>query len=356
MMNEVTTIELHEAEDFWVSPCRNPEARVCATIVIPNYDSRATLARALQSALGQTMREIEVIVVDDASTDTSWSYIAQLLARDSRLRGIRNKRNLGKPAIMNRALEIARGRWLAVLDADDWYAPDRLAALIALAEDRRADLVADNQYLFDANAAAIVGPAWPIANSSWAMTFDDFLAASDAYESFNLGMLKPVIRTDFARAKSLVYEEDARHGEDFLYLLHFYLSGGNAVVADRPYYYYTQPFGTLSRRWANVRRRRYDYHTAYDINRRSVDFWSSVVTPAQAAQLRRRGSRLKSLEQYHQVKECLASRNLAGAVSRVARAPRTLECAWWRIRHRLSGSSPSIAIERVARRARRRNA
>ena len=355
-MNEVTTIELHEAEDFWVSLRRDSAARTRATIVIPNYDSRATLERALQSALGQTMREIEVIVVDDASTDASWPYIAHLLAQDSRLRGIRNKRNLGKPAIMNRALGIARGRWLAVLDADDWYAPDRLAALVALAEDRRADLVADNQYLFDSRAAEIVGPAWPIANSSWAMTFDDFLTASDAYESFNLGMLKPVIRTDFARAKALVYKEDARQGEDFFYLLQFYLSGGNAVVADQPYYYYTQPFGTLSRRWANVGRQRYDYRTAHDINRRCVETWSNAVTPAQAAQLRRRSGRLKSLEQYHQVKECLASRNLVGALSRVARAPRTLECAWWRIRSRLSGASSSIAIERVARRARRRNA
>ena len=354
-MNEVATIELREAEDFWVSPCRDPEMDVGVTIVIPNYDSRATLERSLQSALSQTMREIEVVVVDDASTDTSWPYIAQFVAQDPRVRGIRNKRNLGKPAIMNRALDIARGRWLAVLDADDWYAPDRLAALIALAENRSADLVADNQYLFDSAAAEIVGPAWPVAESSWAMTIDDFLSASDAYESFNLGMLKPVIRTDFARTKSLAYKEEARQGEDFFYLLQFYLSGGRAVVADKPYYYYTQPFGTLSRRWANVGRQRYDYRTAYDINRRCVEAWSSAVTPAQAAQLRRRGSRLKSLEQYHQVKECLAHRNLIGAVGRVARMPRTLECAWWRFCKRLSGSSPSTAIERVACRARRRN-
>ena len=355
MMHEVTTTELDEAEEFWASPCRNPAARVHATIVIPNHDSCATLARALQSALAQTMREIEVIVVDDASTDTSWPYIAEFLAQDSRLRGIRNKRNLGKPAIMNRALEIARGRWLAVLDADDWYAPDRLAALIALAENRRADLVADNQYLYDSGVAEIVGPAWPIANSNWAMTFDDFLTASDAYESFNLGMLKPVIRTDFARAKSLAYEEDARQGEDFFYLLQFYLSGGTAVVADQPYYYYTQPFGTRSRRWANAGRQRYDYRTAYDINRRCVEAWSGTFTRAQAAQLKRRGNRLISLEQYHQIKECLARRNLVGALGRVASAPRTLECAWRRIRSRLAGTSPSTAIERVARRARRRN-
>src|SRR6185312_3324065 len=58
---------------------------------------------------------------------------------------------------------------------------------------------------------------------------------------------KPVLRTDFMRRTGLGYEEKARHGQDFFHLLDFFLRGGKAAVADRAYYYYTQPFGAVSR-------------------------------------------------------------------------------------------------------------
>src|SRR6185312_4455803 len=107
-MDDSLGFQFHEDADCWTI-ARPPLAEsVAATIVIPNYRAAATLNRALLSALGQTLRDIEVIVVE-------------AMRHDSRLRGIRHKRNCGKPVGMNRAIACARGRWLAVLDADDWY-------------------------------------------------------------------------------------------------------------------------------------------------------------------------------------------------------------------------------------------
>src|SRR5882672_10692361 len=146
---------------------------VGATIIIPTYQSEATLARAIRSALGQTMRDIEVIVADDGSTDCSWRLIAEWPGQDRRLRAFRTERNLGKSAVMNCATYAARGRWLAVLDADDWYHRERLASLVAIGESRDVAAVADNQFLYDALADAVVGPAWPIGNAAWQLTFDD---------------------------------------------------------------------------------------------------------------------------------------------------------------------------------------
>ena len=364
-MDDLPGIEVLEAEGFSLFQHPASNRPVAATVVIPTYNAKPTLARALRSALDQTMPDIEGIVVDDASTDESWALITDFLRGNQRLRAVRNRRNYGKPVGMNRAIALARGRWIAILDADDWYHPDRLRALIAIAEARGVDMVADNQFFYDAAAGRMVGTAWPSGTSSWELSFDGFLIGSNAYRTFNLGMLKPVIRTDFIRRTALNYEERARHGQDFFHLLQFYLAGGRAVVTDAPYYYYTQPYGALSRQWSHAGRRRYDFQITYDINRRYLATASRTLTPSQAARLRKRNSRLKSLEYFYQAKECISQGNMRGAVLRLLRHPPMIGYVLRRIGshllryayHGRSGPRPtSKTIERVALRARRLDA
>ncbi len=321
---------------------------ILATIVVPTYCAEATLGRALRSALDQTLRDIEIIVVDDASTDGSWGLINAIVTEDSRIVAMRNDRNCGKPVGMNRAIALARGRWLAVLDADDWYHPERLARLIAIGERRHVDLVADNQFFFDAQADRLVGTAWRTAESHWPLSFDHFLYGSNAYATFNLGMLKPVIRTDFIRRATLGYEEDARHGQDFFHMLQFYLAGGRAIVTDQPLYYYTQPFGAVSRRWSHATRRRYDFETAYRINRRQITTAQDVLTVSQVGRLEQRNNQLHALELYYQAKECFFGGDYLGAIRRVTQQPGLLRYAAWRLRKRLLGYPDSRPIEKVA--------
>jgi hypothetical protein len=97
-------------------------------------------------------------------------------------------------------------------------------------------MVADNQFLWDAVAERVVGTTWPTEGANWELTLDDYLAGSDAYEAFNWGMLKPLVRTEFVRATGLSYDEKSRQGGDFLYLLQLLLRGGKAVVSDTALY------------------------------------------------------------------------------------------------------------------------
>jgi len=355
-LSDCPTHELHEKEDFWITSRQPGADAITASIVIPTYRAERTLQRAVRSALDQTLQDIEVIVVDDASGDSSWDLILELQRGDPRVRGIRNKRNCGKPVGMNRAIAHARGRWLAVLDADDWYRSDRLATLVAAGETERADLVADNQYLFDAVADRTIGTAWPAGATEWRLTFDDFLAGSEAYESFGFGMLKPVLRTDFIRRTGLSYEEEARNGQDFFYLLQFYLFGGRAIIVDDPCYHYTQPFGRESRRWSHAARRRYDFATAYHINQRYLTEASATLTPAQRSRLNRRSRQLRSLEIFFQARECLAAHDPAGAIARIAHCPAVLGYVLRRIQTRLSAQPRPGVVERIATRARRHEA
>lgn len=345
---------MQEEDDFLISPVRNPAGQISTTVVIPVFNAEATLLRAAQSALEQTSRDIEVIIVDDASTDSSWQTICTLLSQDSRVRALRNKQNRGKSVGMNRAMTVARGQWLAVLDADDWYHADRLCSLMRLANRQAVDMVADNQFLYDARADRMVCTAWHPSNSAWELSFDDFLIGSDAYENFNLGMLKPVMKVDFMRKMGRAYEEKARQGEDFLHLFQFFLAGGKAAISDRPFYYYTQPFGTISHQWSHTTRTRYDFQNAFEVNQRHFEAAVQSLTLRQRALLETRNRNLLALETYFSAKSAAARHDWRAAIATLAGYPAALDCLLWRLRHRFLSQPTSRAIDRIAARSRQR--
>jgi succinoglycan biosynthesis protein ExoO len=329
---------------LWHGPAPASDESVRATIIIPTYQSAATLARAIQSAANQTMRDIEIIVADDGSTDSTWPMIEDWLDREPRLRALRNERNCGKSAMMNCATSFARGRWIAVLDADDWYHPERLAALVAIGERRNVAMVADNQLLYDAAADTVVGAAWPSSDADWKLSFDDYLVGANAYDSFNFGMLKPIVRTEFVRASRLAYDERARFSEDYLYLLELFARGGDAAVSDTPYYFYTQPFGAVSQRWSSGTRRRYDFRAARDLVRSHLYKIAGRLSPRQTRFVARTCWRLASLENYFSAKESLKRKGWRAFVTRLVTHPSSFDYAL----HRLFDRRSVSAAERVA--------
>jgi glycosyltransferase involved in cell wall biosynthesis len=100
------------------------------SVVIPVFNGEQTIKRALDSVFAQTFSNIEVIVVDDASSDRT----IELAARYSsdRLNIIRSSENRGAGAARNKGIAAARGRWVAFLDSDDAWKPDKLARQIAI--------------------------------------------------------------------------------------------------------------------------------------------------------------------------------------------------------------------------------
>ncbi|MDR7119320.1 glycosyltransferase [Rheinheimera soli] len=109
------------------------------TIIIPCYNSAHTLDVALKSILQQSWRRLEVIVVDDASTDHSVDIIRQWQSLDKRVKLIQQDTNRGAYAARNRALQVAKGEFITVHDADDWSHPEKIERQVkALLKNRTA--------------------------------------------------------------------------------------------------------------------------------------------------------------------------------------------------------------------------
>jgi glycosyltransferase involved in cell wall biosynthesis/GT2 family glycosyltransferase len=99
------------------------------SVVIAAHDAAATLGAAVGSVLRQTVRELEVVVVDDGSSDDTPELLSRVT--DPRLLVVRNDRRQGLAASLNRGLDTARARWVARLDADDVALPERLETQLA---------------------------------------------------------------------------------------------------------------------------------------------------------------------------------------------------------------------------------
>lgn len=110
------------------------------SVVIPAYKVEAWVERAVRSLQEQTFGDFEVLLVDDGSPDNTGAICDRLAAEDDRIRVI-HQENAGAAGARNNAMDVARGRYLYFMDADDWCESTMLADMYALAEEYQLQLV-----------------------------------------------------------------------------------------------------------------------------------------------------------------------------------------------------------------------
>src|SRR5450759_5769125 len=115
------------------------------SVIMPVYNHGAFVATAIKSVFAQTYRPIEFIIIDDGSLDGSVNEIRKLLAQKPAPEGIRvifiARDNRGAAATINEGIDLARGTYLAILNSDDFYFPERLERCIGATERHCARLV-----------------------------------------------------------------------------------------------------------------------------------------------------------------------------------------------------------------------
>lgn len=211
------------------------------SVIIPAFNVAPYIEECIQSALGQTCMDLEVIVIDDGSTDGTAGVVESF--DDGRVRLIRNPSNRGVSYSRNAGISEARGEYLVLLDSDDILAPNRLDTFSKYLEHEQTDLIFDDLLYFRDGEPATGVTAFSMRG----------IAAHDvghlgyaAFVSKDLAILKGVIRKAFLTEHSIAYAEGHSVGEDFALYSEIFLSGAKVSFIPDALYLYRQRESSLA--------------------------------------------------------------------------------------------------------------
>jgi succinoglycan biosynthesis protein ExoO len=214
------------------------------SVIIPAYNVSGIIGRAIRSAAAQTFSPLEILVIDDCSTDHTVEVVKALGREIPSLRLLSTPANGGPSAARNAGLREAKADWIALLDADDAWKPGRLERLSEVASATSADFVADNLVMWDPVAQAQFKPTYfELPEPRKQITLLDMFRADDNFNfskaSFTL--MKPIFRRKFLAEHKLEYNESMKVGEDFNFYVEGLFNGAKLILIDEAYYIYSMP-------------------------------------------------------------------------------------------------------------------
>jgi glycosyltransferase involved in cell wall biosynthesis/hypoxanthine phosphoribosyltransferase len=217
---------------------RRREDRI--SVIIPAYNAQTYLRQALESVSAQSYPHIEIIVVDDGSTDATPRIVAEMMAADSRIKLI-SKPNSGLADSRNRGVDECTGEWVTFLDSDDCLLPGALDCLISAAVSQECDIAVGR--ITRRSTGVYPSPSREVAT--------ELLTAHEAVERtlYQRGGMEPSACGKLYR-RNLLRQERFRAGtwyEDIDHFYRAYLLAGRVVVVNADVYFYRcNPSGFLS--------------------------------------------------------------------------------------------------------------
>jgi succinoglycan biosynthesis protein ExoO len=268
------------------------------SVIIPAYNIASIIARAIESAAAQSARPLEIIVIDDASTDDTASVVSAMANRIPGVRLVSCPSNRGPAGARNLGIAEARGDWVALLDGDDAWKPERLERLTAVGEAARADFVADNQVLYDISEGKEVRTAYTVPWETKQFSLRD-LYENDSRDvaSFHYGLLKPILRRSFLVETGVRYDETMRTGEDFVLYAELLFHNAKAVLVSKAYYIATLRFSPLSGAKSPHTRSELDFSQMAQASDRLLEKYKALVDPALAETIKKRRRDLMLIHQ-----------------------------------------------------------
>ena len=193
------------------------------SIIIPAFNVEAYIERGIESALRQTYENIELVVVDDGSSDGTWSIIRRY-ATDERVKCARQA-NSGVSKARNHALDLATGDYVVFLDSDDWLELDTCEQLIRMQRVHPGMLIAVDAYFVTANVGREDREAQGTDLAPRALTPDEAIREFGVFNSVHIGSsCYKLFSMDVIKKEHLKFDETISHTEDGLFVFN-YLKG-----------------------------------------------------------------------------------------------------------------------------------
>ena len=160
------------------------------SIIMPSYNTGKYIKDTIQSVFAQTYANWEIIIVDDCSTDDT-DEIIQPLLKDSRIRYYKNEQNYGAAVSRNRALREARGKWIAFLDSDDLWLPEKLEKQVKFMQDNGyAFTFTDFRICLNGEWLPYINTAPDIVNKNMMYNYCYFSTITVMYDREKIGLIQ----------------------------------------------------------------------------------------------------------------------------------------------------------------------
>ncbi len=210
-------------------------AHPLVSVIIPVYNVEKYLPRCLDSVIAQTEKNLEIICVDDGSTDSSGAILAEYAAKDPRMRVV-EKENGGLSSARNAGLDAFRGEWVTFVDSDDWIPRDAVECFERAALESGESLVISREYAVDSFEPRRANRAeWKRCAPALAKIVGRRKMQSCAWNKF--------YRADIVRDRRFI---DGIYFEDWPFVVEIAGSLGSFALLDAPMYVYCKNGGDAS--------------------------------------------------------------------------------------------------------------
>ncbi len=212
------------------------------SVIVPVHDAEAHLRRCVRSVLEQDLADLELILVDDGSSDGSGAICDEFAAEDPRVRVI-HQPNAGVSCARNAALDRARGTYLQFVDADDWLVPEATRLMVAAARDNDCDMVVTDFYRVVDKRASHKGSI----DADRALTrteYADCMMENPADYYFG-ALWNKLFRRDLIERHRLRMDPELDWCEDFIFNMEYIVHAARIFPLRVPLYYYVKTKGSL---------------------------------------------------------------------------------------------------------------
>ena len=293
----------------------NPEV----SIIILAYNTEEYITKSIKSALEQTEKNIELIIVDDGSKDKTLDIIKSF--SDKRIKVLVNKQNQGQNFSTNLAIHESQGNWITRLDSDDWYAVDRLEKLLNIANSQNIDMIADDIYFIQDGKAV---PWSTLLIQSKFKIKDNIKVTPTTFVEKDLpgmwglplGLTKPLIKKDFMVKNNIKNNENILIGGDFWLYLTCLAHGANFLLVPKPYYFYRSRNGSQVKQSKIKRIEAYSQATEYYLNQDYIKNNLQLLTA-----LQKRLALIDKTRPYFQVVDSLKQADYLKALEKMIANP-----------------------------------
>lgn len=212
------------------------------SVIVPVYNAIEFFPKCLNSICNQTYRELEIICVDDGSTDGAGQVADEFAQKDFRIKVI-HKANGGESSARNAGLKIASGEYIAFCDCDDWLDEEMYKTLVQTMESEETDMVASSWYREINTLQQEIKNQLPVSESTFGRNdLLRYLYMRDSYRGFAY-MWNKLYRREILydkRGNMIFFDETLRLGGDVLYLAEIALNAKRVKYIDRAFYHYCQ--------------------------------------------------------------------------------------------------------------------